>query len=96
MAIGKAIKTVLDKKNMTQLQLAEITGISQTSLSLLINDITSPRKITIKKIAKALKISPNVLYMLSIEREDVPAKNRPVYDTIWGGLETTLTNLFLG
>jgi transcriptional regulator with XRE-family HTH domain len=94
MNIGKGIKTVLEKKKMTQKELAEVTGISPTSISLIMLNRTQPRKETIQAISQALSISPEILFLLSVEKEDIPESKKPHYDYLWPNIETSLLNLF--
>jgi len=95
MNIGKAIKALLERKEMTQKELASKTGLSPTSISLLMTGQTEPRKETIELIAQALDVKPELLRFLSLSKEDVPEEKRALYDLVWPQLETTFVNLFV-
>lgn len=94
MNIGKGIKTLLKRQGITQKQLAEKVSLSETSLSLIIKDKTQPRKETIENIAKCLGVKAEVLFLLSLEKEDIPLEKRRYYDLLWPNIENNLLNLF--
>jgi transcriptional regulator with XRE-family HTH domain len=95
MNLGKAIKTLLDTKGMTQKQLAAETNLSPTSISLLMKGHTKPRKETLDLVANALDVKPEFLLLLSLSKEDVPDDKRALYDLIWPQLEATFVKLFV-
>lgn len=94
MNIGKGIKILLVKRKLTQRELAEKTNFSETSISLLIQNKTQPRKDTLEKIAFALEVKPEMLMLLSVEKNDVPEERRAMYDVLWPGIESNLIHLF--
>lgn len=57
-AIGARILTLLDKKCMSQKQLAEATNLTPAAISRYISGAREPRAITIAAIAKALEVTP--------------------------------------
>lgn len=95
MDLGKAIKLLLEKKGMTQKQLATETQLSPTSISLLMKGHTQPRKETLEQVAKALGVKPEFLLLLSLSKDDVPDDKRALYDLVWPQIETTFMNLFV-
>lgn len=95
MDIGKAIKVLLLKRDMTQKQLSKKTGMSETSISLILKGHTQPRKETLESIAKALKVKPEFLLFLSIDQADVPKEKRELYDMVWPQMEDTFLKLFV-
>lgn len=95
MNLGKAIKLLLEKKGMTQKQLATETELSPTSISLLMKGHTQPRKETLELVAKALGVKPEFLLLLSLSKDDVPDDKRALYDLVWPQIETTFMNLFV-
>lgn len=95
MNIGKAIKILLEKKGITQKELAARTQLTQTTISLLINGETQPRKETLELVAKSLDVTPEILYLLSINKDDVPEDRKQVYDLVWPQIESTIVNLFV-
>jgi transcriptional regulator with XRE-family HTH domain len=94
MNIGRGIKKILEEKDISQKKLSDETGISETSISLLIKNKTQPRKETLEKIGNALGVKPEVLLVLSLDKEDVPDTKKDYYDELWPTIERTLLNMF--
>jgi transcriptional regulator with XRE-family HTH domain len=82
MKIGKAIKLLLDQRKMTQKELAEKIGKSETSLSQIMQDKAQPRRDTLDSIAAALNVNTKMLLMLSVDKEDLPENKRDHYDIL--------------
>lgn len=95
MNLGKAIKLILDKKGFNQKDLAEKSGLSETSISLLMKGHTQPRRETLEAISKVLEVKPEFLLFLSLSKDDVPEEKRSAYDLVWPQLESTFLNLFV-
>ena len=79
MSIGDRIKAERTKKNITQLQLAELLGSSQSLIAAYENGRKTPKLRTIKLIAQALDINPlsllppemvNVQFELTLSNDD--------------------------
>jgi transcriptional regulator with XRE-family HTH domain len=94
MNLGKAIKLLLDKKGMSQKELAELIDKSETSVSLIMQNKTQPRKDTLEAIAKKLGVTTEVLLLLSVDKEDLPEEKRIQYDALWPTVEHALMLLF--
>jgi transcriptional regulator with XRE-family HTH domain len=82
MKIGNAIKLIRKQLDITQIELSEMTGISQTSLSK-IEGGSKPSEANLKKICDALEVPPSVLYMLAMEDTDVPASKKNKYKLLF-------------
>ena len=95
MNLGKTIKIVLLNKGLNQKDLIEKTGLSKTTISLILNDQTMPRKENLEAIALALDLKPEVLLLMSIEKEDVPEGKRDIFDAMWPSVENTFYQVFL-
>lgn len=95
MNVGKAIKLLLDQKAISQKELALRTNLSETSISLLMKGKTQPRKETIDQIAQVLEVKPELLLLLSLNKDDVPEDRKQLYDLVWPQLESTLVKLFV-
>jgi transcriptional regulator with XRE-family HTH domain len=83
MNIGYAIKSIRRQLDITQYDLAEKCGISQTSLSQIENCIKRPSNRTIKKICEVLEIPESVIYIIGMQDTDVPSSRKDVYDMIF-------------
>lgn len=77
MKIGEKIKNLRKQKNMSLRELAQITGLSKTTLGDLEKDIKNPSLETLEKIAVAFAITPAELLMETDSTEDLmeSAKN---------------------
>ncbi len=64
MNIGKALRVAMAIKGMKQKDLAELSGVSETTLSHTILGRTAPTVTTITKLAKAMNISYSDLVKL--------------------------------
>ena len=82
MNIGHTIRHIRTALDIKQKELSDETGIPQNSLSLLENGMKSPTTATISRICHALSISEPLLYLLSLEEEDVPAQKRGTYKVV--------------
>lgn len=94
MNLGKAIKLLLEKSELTQKELAEKTGISETSISKIMTDQTKPRKETIEQIAEALGVNPKILVFLSIDEADVAPDRLEKYKSLWPIVENAMMQIF--
>lgn len=72
--IGKRIQEILDKKGMTQAELAELTGMSLAHINRIINGKSEPDK-TVAKIAEALDVPVHALYSEDAQISALAIKN---------------------
>ncbi|MCS3797993.1 helix-turn-helix domain-containing protein [Niastella sp. OAS944] len=82
MNLGKAIKNVRKRKKLSQEELARGAGITQAALSQIENG-KRPGTKTLNKICTALEISESLIYVIGIEEEDVPKKNKVLYKKLF-------------
>lgn len=68
---------------LSQLELSDITGLSQTSISQIEGGIKSPSKKSIEKICKAFKIPEAVLYILGMDEQDIPAGKKKIFEALY-------------
>ncbi len=61
-AFAERLRVILDRKHMTQSELAERTGCSQSAISHMLNRQARPQKKTILKLAEALQVEPIELW----------------------------------
>ena len=80
MKIGQAIKELRKNKGMKQNVFCQKIGISATSLSQIENDLKYPHQNTLKAIAKTLEVPEQMIYLLSMTSEDIPAHKREIYN----------------
>lgn len=84
MKIGKAIKTLRDKKGFSQSELADRIGLTQTSLSQIETGAKNPSEKSLEKIAQALDSSVAFIKLASVDIEtDVPEDQREVFNELF-------------
>jgi len=88
MNIGLAIKSIRKKLSITQQELAEKCGLSQTSLSLIETGVKHPSRRTIVKVCSVLDIPESVIYIVAMQKEDVPTSKKAVYDLIYPSIKS--------
>lgn len=95
MNIGKGIKLLLEQKGLSQKDLAKSIGKSETSVSLIMKNRTQPRRETIKAIADFFAVKPEVILLLSIDKDDLPENTKERYEFLWPYVEKSVLDLFL-
>lgn len=83
MNIGKAIKVIRKKANITQGELAGKCNISQTSLSQIENGFKKPRAKTFNRLCEVLDVPESVIYILALEDTDVPTHRKMIYELLF-------------
>ena len=58
--VGSRIKEARDQKQMTQLDIAKILGISRAAIAQWENETTSPSISTVTEVAKLLETTPQI------------------------------------
>lgn len=82
MLIGKSIKHFRKKLGLSQSELAEKSGITQTYLSQLESDKKTPHAPTLKSLCDAMGIKESLVYMYSLESGDVHESKRPAFELL--------------
>ncbi len=94
MNLGKTIKDIRGKRNLTQKELATMCEVGQNTISMIESAGKNPNKTTLKKIAEAFKVPVPVLYLLSMEWEDVEESKRDKLKLIVPIIEKSLQQIF--
>ncbi len=94
MNLGKTIRTIRKTGKLDQYKFAEKVGISQTTLSLIETNKTNPHMSTLQRISDYVKIPIPLLYIWSVEEDDVPNENIERYDEIWPKIEELANYVF--
>lgn len=76
MNIGKAIKVTRVSKNLTLHKLAELSGLSQSYLSMIESGKRDPNLSILEKIADALEMPVPILVFLGSESDEVKGLNK--------------------
>ena len=82
MNIGKAIKELRKEQGLNQAELAKSSNITQAALSQIENG-KRPGTTTIVNLAKALNVSESLIYVMGMEKGDVPKQNQRLYDDLF-------------
>ena len=93
MNIGNVIKELRKQNGHNQKTFASLCGITPTSLSLIESGAKKPSPRTIKEICRVLNIKESVLYILSLEKDDVPESKREIFDTMFPHIKSMLFDI---
>jgi transcriptional regulator with XRE-family HTH domain len=94
MNLGKQIKDIRKSKNLTQAELANLSGITQTYLSQLERNKKEPNLSTLKTISFKLDIPIQILLIKSMTIEDIPKAKKSVFKNIIPLLENFINEQF--
>jgi transcriptional regulator with XRE-family HTH domain len=83
MNIGKAIRELRKEKGLSQGDLALKAKITQAALSAIEIKGVRPNPETLKNICLALTIPESLIYVMGMERNDVPQTKQTVYDELF-------------
>jgi transcriptional regulator with XRE-family HTH domain len=82
MDIGKAIKDLRKSKGLSQAELSGAAGITQAALSGIENG-KRPGIETLTQLSNALGVPESLIYVLGMEKEDVPKQKQVLYDQLF-------------
>ena len=88
MNLGIAIKAIRRQVGITQNELAERCGISQTSLSQIETGIKRPSARTLKKVCEVLDIPESLVYILAMQESDVPSSKKNIYNMLFPSIKS--------
>ena len=88
MNLGKAIMSVRKQLGIKQYELAEMCGISQTSLSQIETGVKRPSPNTLKKICNAFEVPDSVLYILGMQDTDIPESKKEMYSLLFPSIKS--------
>jgi len=87
MNIGNAIKQVRQHFGLSQIELSERTGLSQTSISQIESGAKNPSKSSIRKICAAFEIPEAILYVIGMEDADLPVSRKHAYQQLYPAMK---------
>jgi len=94
MNIGATINRLRKEQKLSQSELAAAADITQTSLSQIENGLNRPNQKTLDAICKKLGVTEPLLYILSLEKNDVPEDKKAIFDTLYPLIKEMMTQLF--
>ncbi len=93
MNIGNVIRQFRKKKGLKQNELAEKSDISQTYLSQIENNRRFPENKVLQKISKNLSLPIELMFFLSLEKENIPEKKRRYFEILAEPLKEIINDL---
>ena len=88
MNLGYAIKLIRKELELTQVELSERAGVSQTSLSQIENGGKRPSQRTLTKVCRAMDIPESLLYILGMDESEVPESRREIFQLIFPAIKS--------
>ncbi len=90
MNIGKAIRELRKQKGFSQEELGEKAGITQAALSAIESKGVRPNPDTLKNLCLTLKVPESLVYVMGMERIDVPQEKQILYDELFPVIQDLL------
>ena len=87
MNIGKAIRELRKRQELNQGQLAQKAGITQAALSAIESKGVRPNSETLKSLCEALQVPESLIYVMGMEKSDVPEHKQVLYDQLFPVIE---------
>lgn len=93
MHLGVAIRSLRKNQSLSQVELSELSDITQTALSQIEMGQKMPSQRTIDKICKALDVPEFILYLLALEPADMPSDKVEKYYLVYPILQKLLLQM---
>lgn len=94
MKLGKVLKTLADKKGISQKTVAKKVGKSCTAINMIFNCIYEPSQDTLKNIAIALNTPVHIIHYMCISDSDVPKQNLELWTRLKPFIEKGLADIY--
>jgi transcriptional regulator with XRE-family HTH domain len=94
MNLGNAIKKLRLQKGIKQNALAALSGITQTYLSQIENNVKEPNLSTLKTICETLKTPLPIVFFLSIDDSDISPEKRTAFKHLSPSINSMLSEFF--
>ncbi len=94
MDLGNAVKQIRQQKRIKQNWLAEKSGITQTYLSQIENNVKEPNISTLKIICENLNVPIPVLFFLAIDINDIAPEKRDAFKHLAPSINSMVTEFF--
>ena len=93
MNIGNAIRHFRKRNRLTQSQLAETAGISQTYLSQIESNLREPHISTLGSLSESLRIPLPILMFYSLESSDIPNEKQALFNSVDASVKSLINEL---
>lgn len=93
MSLGSALKEIRKSKGLSQDDVADSVGITQTYVSMLETDKAFPSKKTLMNIAKTLGLPHQIIELYSLEDNDFAEDKRPTFRVVFPMIKDLLKPL---
>ena len=87
MNVGIAIRKLRKKRGLSQSMLAEKAKLTQATLSK-IERGKRPSDQTLKSLSAALEVPESLIYVMGIEKADVPTHKQDLYEKLFPVIQT--------
>ena len=94
MSIGQAIKQERKRKGLTQRNLSNLTGISNTYISAIETDRRVPNNITAQRISEALDVPYAVIMWKAITDKMIKPEKRAIFLNVKPSIDALLDSIF--
>lgn len=93
MNIGAAIREVRKNRGISQVELSKAAGISQSALSFIEKGRTRAGGNTLQKLCKELNIAESLLYIMAVDKMDIPKNKRALYRELFPVIKELILKL---
>jgi len=93
MNIGEAIKNIRRAKGLKQCDVARQSGITQSYLSRVENDVNLPNIYCLKSIANVLDVALPIIIFESLEEKDIKPEKLETFHVVYPILKSLITKL---
>ena len=94
MEIGKAIGLLIKKRGFNQKKVAKLVGLSQNSLSQIVNGRFNPTQQNLDKICEVLNVPKPILYFFMITEDDIPKDKLEIYKMLEPSIKHFIIQIF--
>ena len=96
MNLIKTIARLRKRKGMSQAQLAKVSGLSTTYISLMESGKKSPTLKSLEKISQGLEVPFPILSFMALDDEDVHPDKRSAFKLVAPAVNAMIEEFFLG
>jgi len=93
MHIGKVIREIRKKKGLSQEDLADKCGLTQSTVSNIETQKKCPLPKNFSKICKELETPETFIYLLATEEKDIPKNKKAIYKMLFPTIENMLKQI---